>query len=108
MKSYNIDTLINESGFKNYNEVANYLLNEFDRTNDYAEKLEIMQFAKNNNIDIISLVTGEKTVEFYNQPTMTEAEINQNIEEIANPAPVAPEVSEQVGKILEWRHVKRE
>ena len=55
MKHYDINKLINESGFKNYNEVANYLLNEFDRTNDYAEKLEIMQFAKSNNIDVVGL-----------------------------------------------------
>ena len=101
MKHYDINKLINESGFKNYNEVASYLLSQFNNTDDYAERLEVVQFAKNNNIDIIGLVTGEKTVEFYNQPTMTQAEINQNIEKIANPAPVAPEVSEQVGKILE-------
>ena len=101
MKHYNINKLINESGFKDWGQVANYLLNEFDRTNDYAEKLEIIQFAKSNNIDVIGLVNGNKAVEFYNQPTMTTEEIKENIQEIANPAPVAPEVSEQVGKILE-------
>ena len=101
MKHYDINKLINESGFKNYNEVANYLLNEFDRTNDYAEKLEIMQFAKNNNIDVIGLATGEKTVEFYNQPTMTTTEIKENIEEIAKPEDIAPPVDDKVKEILE-------
>ena len=101
MKHYDINKLINESGFKNFNEVASYLLSQFNATDSYEEKLEVVEFAKRNNLDIIGLVTGEKTVEFYNQPTMTQAEINQNIEEIANPVPVAPEVSEQVGKILE-------
>ena len=101
MKHYDINKLINESGFKNYNEVANYLLNEFDRTNNYAEKLEIMQFAKSNNIDVIGLVNGEKTVEFYNQPTMTQVEIKENIEEIAKPADIVPPVDEKVKEILD-------
>lgn len=101
MKHYDINKLINESGFKNYNEIAEHLLNEFDRTNDYAEKMEIMQFAKNNNIDIIGLVTGEKTVEFYNQPTMTQAEIKENIEEITKPVDVAPPVDDKVKEILD-------
>ena len=101
MKHYDINKLINESGFSNYNQIAEFLVNEFDRTNDYAEKLEIMQFAKSNNIDVLGLVTAEKTTEFYNKSIMTTEEIKDNIQEIANPAPVAPEVSEQVGKILE-------
>ena len=101
MKHYDINKLINESGFKNYNEIANYLLNEFHRTDDYGEKMEIMQFAKSNNIDVLGLVTGEKTVEFYNQPTMTQAEIKENIEQIADPAPVAPPVDDKVKEILE-------
>ena len=101
MKHYDINKLINESGFKNYNEVANYLLSEFNRANDYGERLEVVEFAKRNNIDIISLVTGEKTVEFYNQPTMTIAEIKQNIEEIAKPADIVPPVDDKVKEILE-------
>lgn len=101
MKHYDINKLINESGFKNYNEVANYLLNEFDRTDDYAEKMEIMQFAKSNNIDVLGLVTGEKTVEFYNQPTMTQAEIKENIEQITEPEPLAKPVNDKVKEILE-------
>lgn len=101
MKHYDMNKLINESGFKNYNEVANYLLNEFDRTDNYEEKLEIMQFAKSNNIDVLGLVTGEKTVEFYNQPTMTTEEIKENIEEIGKPVDVAPPIDEKVKEILD-------
>lgn len=99
--TYDINKLINESGFKNFNEVASFLLNEFHRTDDYAEKMEIMQFAKSNNIDVLGLVTGEKILEFYNQPTMTQTEIKQNIEEIAKPAPVAPPVDDKVKEILD-------
>ncbi|MGM9834697.1 MAG: hypothetical protein ACI31M_02830 [Bacilli bacterium] len=101
MKHYDMNKLINESGFKNYNEIANYLLNEFHRTEDCAEKLEIMQFAKSNNIDVLGLVTGEKTVEFYNQPTMTTEEIKENIEEIAKPVDVAPPVDDKVKQVLD-------
>ena len=101
MKHYNINKLIKESGFKNYNEVANYLLNEFDRANDYSEKLEIMQFAKNNNIDVIGLVNGNKTVEFYSQPIMSADEVKTSIEEIAKPANIVPPVDDKVKEILE-------
>ena len=101
MKHYDINKLINESGFKNYNEVANYLLNEFDRTNDYAEKLEIMQFAKSNNIDVVGLATGNKTVEFYTQPIMSADEVKTNIEEIAKPVDVVPPVDDKVKDILD-------
>ena len=101
MKNYSMDKLIKESGFKNYNEVANYLLNEFDRTNDYGEKLEIMQFAKSNNLDLISLVTGDKTVEFYSQPIMSAEEVKTNIEQIAEPADIVPPVDDKVKEILD-------
>ena len=101
MKCYDINKLINESGFKNWNEVANYLLSEFDRTNNYAEKLEIMQFAKSNNIDVLGLATGNKTVEFYNQPTMTQAEIKENIEEISKPADIVPPVDDRIKEVLD-------
>ena len=101
MKHYDINKLINESGFSNYNQIAEFLLNEFDRTNDYAEKLEIMEFSKRNNLDLIGLVTGDKTVEFYNQPTMTQAEIKESIEEIAKPADIVPPVDDKVKEILE-------
>lgn len=101
MKHYDINKLINESGFKNYNEVANYLLNEFDRTNDYAEKLEIMQFAKSNNIDIVGLATGNKTVEFYSQPIMSADEVKANIEEIAEPDDIVPPLDDRIKEVLD-------
>lgn len=100
MKHYDVNKLINESGFKDWGEVANYLLSEFDRATDYQDKLEIMQFCKSNNIDVIGLVTGEKTVEFYNQPTMTQTEIKQNIEQIADPPDIVPPVDDKVKEIL--------
>lgn len=101
MKYYDINKLINESGFSNYNQIAEFLVNEFDRTNDYAEKLEIMQFAKSNNIDVVGLATGNKTVEFYTQPIMTTDEVKANIEEIAKPADITPPVDDKVKEILE-------
>lgn len=98
---YDINNLIKNCGFKNFNDVASYLLQEFSNTDDYGKKMEVVEFAKRNNIDIIGLVTGEKTVEFYNQPTMTQAEIKENIEEIAKPVDVAPPVDDKVKEILD-------
>ena len=101
MKNYSMDKLIKESGFKNFNEVASYLLSEFNNTDNYGDRLEIMQFAKNNNIDIIGLVTGEKTVEFYTEPVMSQEEIKTNIQEITKEADIVPPVDEKVKEILD-------
>ena len=101
MKHYDINKLINESGFSNYNQIAEYLLNEFSRTNDYGERLEIMEFAKRNNLDLIGLVTGEKEVPFYDKPIMSADEVKANIEEIAKPVDVVPPVNDKVKEILD-------
>lgn len=98
---YDINNLIKNCGFKNFNDVASYLLQEFSNTDDYGKKMEVVEFAKRNNIDIIGLVTGEKTVEFYTQPTMTQAEIKENIEQITEPEPLAKPVNDKVKEILE-------
>lgn len=99
---YDINKLKHEFGFNNMNEIAQFLLNEFHRSNSNDEMLEISKFAKANNIDIIKILSSDEIVEFEQpRPTMTTQEIKENIEEISKPVDIVPPVDDKVKEILD-------
>ena len=78
---YDMQGIINDGNFKNWSEVVFYILKEFHKEKTLAERLNIIEFAQQYDIDLLSILTGEHSIEMYSRPIKEEEENKSNIEE---------------------------